>query len=210
LAEGALGHLKDADPLGALAGGLFAAAALLGLGLGPRRDPAGPIRLWLLGSLALYVGGYVLIHVEDRHLWPVLAPAAALAVATLHRPVLSRRDGDPGDDAPALPRRRLNWALAALLLASLGWQARRSFDTCAPGAEAPARAAALRRRAQTLPAGRYVIADDWADGLIVSHYADRIFLGQAGPEQAVRLARELPPDARLVHLPETAPPVVLD
>jgi hypothetical protein len=199
----ALACLKELDSAGVLLAGLLG-GGLLTLLLNRWRmggDDTQCRRRWVWLSVIIYIGGYVLVGVESRLLWPVTGMIVALGLETVW--TLSRVDlrhgglkagADPAVAAGRAFRRACVAALLASLLYSvlLAGQQWRRFD--GPGAKATWLKTASRSllpldaRARTA-----VVANEWHAGLHATYWSDNVFLGQfdgSGPEA---VAAELAP-----------------
>ena len=163
--------LADADRLGLLlAAG--AAAVLLSLPVrGNRRNERVAGRGWACLSIVLYAGGYILIFVEPRYLWPIFGVLLALTVVVLEAvaTVVAAAVKRPGGAIRA--------AVAGLLLVSLAMPVGGTFAKWryqfGPGGRTPW----LRRAAEEVALSGQLVGNKWYETLYHAYRGDAVLLG---------------------------------
>jgi len=150
---------------------------------------------WGLLSLAIYLGGYAVVHFEDRFLWAIWGLMMVLAIAgpeTIRRRlVVGDAESPPLQQAKALFRL---WhgvflsGLSFLVLTSIG------VRTGAYVAGGSYRLAAdLQQTGRQIPSGRVVSSTDWATGLYLAFWSHGTCLGAPTNTTADGIAQELRP-----------------
>lgn len=187
---------RQADPLGALSRGLMLAVLIV-----MWRMVSGGLHsawVWALASLALYAGGYILIYVEARYLWPVFGLMIAIVVATavdvLNRWRPARTSTPPRGNTRGRIARAWPGVLAAIcLLGSLAFGVRREVTAWSQPDSIGVDATRLRTFGEALRGEPPIASNDWPQGLFISYWSRAPFLGQYHGAEADDIARELAP-----------------
>jgi len=186
----ALMILAGADGLGLLlAGG--AAAVLLSLPIrGNRSNRRCAGRGWACLSIALYAGGYLLIFVEPRYLWPIFGVLLALTVVVLD--AAAAATAQPGRARLA---RTFRAAVAALLIASLVVPVAGTFRKWRYIYGPHGRTAWLRRAAGEVPLTGPLAGNKWYETLNHAYRGGGVLLGQVDGRDPADVAEKLGPFA---------------
>ena len=182
----ALGWLKGIDALGLLVAG-WVASLVLAVPLRRRlAEPASALRVWACASAVIFVGGYMLVYVEERFLWPVWPLLLALATTAL-------ASLDAPGPAAGRTRRAMTRALAVLLVASVAYPTACTLERWASRYGPGGQATFLRTTARRFGLDRPVVANEWHAGLAVCYWRDAVFLGRFLAATPDAIAEELTP-----------------
>jgi hypothetical protein len=195
--DAAIGGFHAIDGVGLLLSLLLVATALA---LVPGAHFAARDRAalrWLALATLVYVGGYLLFLVEARYLWPAVAAAIAVAVASLH--VWGRSDQHRAGGA-------VHVVLAVVLATTLAWGARATLAALVDDARDQARVDLEVGRALAAvvvsDGPPRVAGNDWLRALRVAYWADGQLLGRSTMRDADGFAADLAgyvPDAVVLH-----------
>lgn len=187
-----LTYLTEADLLAMLAVALAVTIVLSLPRVGPGDGGVRLMRLWAWVSVAIYLGGYIILWIYDRFtwgIWGLLAAMAVWAILTLRGETTPAQAPAKGKASPASPPaawRRTAAAMAVLLLMfSVGWKVYARFEKeLEPSSESQQghwmRQTAADVKARLGPDRQRVAAYVWwPKGLYFSFWNDWTFLGQA-------------------------------
>lgn len=169
-----------------LVGSVLAVWLLVPLGRG-RPEAAWAERVWLVLSVAIYMGGYAIAFVRDRYLWPIDGILIALATGA-YATLAARRAGD------ALRARPVFGLLAAMLCVSMLLNYVELSEDLLDESGRQMQLAWLRDEAGALaPLPGPVASNRWSPGLYVAFWKDRRYLGSVRGESPDAIAAELRP-----------------
>jgi hypothetical protein len=208
-----LALMRSFDGAAVLMAGLLV-TGLLVFPLRPRlAGVEGWVSLWLVASVCMFAGGYVMMVVMDRLLWPVCGLLVAMTFRSLggladeltcrsgQQTRLPSEQGEPGSISAGGEATAGRSALAGsarpaaavLILASIGLAALSTIDAWRGPAGNAADATWLRQAARDLaPAGPFA-SNSHGGGLAVCFWADRPFVGVFTATTPEALAAQLRP-----------------
>ena len=152
---------------------------------------------WLAAATVVYVGGYVLLLVEARFLWPAIALAIAFVVATAGALAGWQGNGAVSVGKPPLA----GIALAVLLALTLAWGARTTVSSLLSSELGQAR---LDRDVGRALAALHVeegsgtpqlVGNDWLRGLRIAYWSQVRFLGRSTAQDAASFVAAITPYA---------------
>ena len=189
----AIEYLKKAEPCGLLVCGWVVAVLLICTHNLSTRQAA--FRLWASVSVALYIGGYVLVHVaSDRYLWPVWGILLALS---LH--VFSYVSGctiSKGSES-ATAKNRANTAIklciASLFLLNMAYNILVRIDMWHGPTGETSKAMWLKEVAREIDIQGQVCSNHRHSALSVSYWTQTVFLGTFAGSSAGDVTTELTP-----------------
>jgi hypothetical protein len=161
--------------------------------------------IWLGLTSLLFIGGYILIVVWGRYLWPIWGVMIVLAVigpGTRRAPENGPEDGTSSDTkALNLGGPLCLWHRIALrvLIALIGMNLLLNVVAGFIG-QTRAEVSALRAAAKSLPPHQSLAATEWDTGLDFAYWNDGRYFGLAQGKDPSTLARELAPFGRLTLL----------
>jgi hypothetical protein len=152
-------------------------------GPAPIPGPRSPVCLlpWACLSALLYLGGYAILFVQERFLWPVYGLLVAVCFCLLHQ--LLHRDG------------RLALVAAVVVAASMAWRPAWAIADWANPADGnrAGKYAFLRLVAAEMDAPDPAAANKWHEALAVCYWRGRPLLGKFQAGDANAIATELAP-----------------
>jgi len=154
---------------------------------------------WAFTSVAIYVGGYILLHVRLRYLFPVSGISLALfvhALGWLRKSSDFHRSEEQAEECPALTRRifaAFRRGLTGLLVVSIGGMLLFMIAGWHGSRGKGAQAHWLKKSARGFGITGRVAANVWSLGLYMSYWSDSVFLGEFGGDSPEAIAKELTP-----------------
>ena len=168
------------------------------------------LRLWVCLSVALYVGGYMLVFLQDRYLWPIWGMLLALAIAGPDVPELRTNGNGRTTVASRVvtgPRFALWHRLVILVLVtSIAMNVGKTFyEWTGPGGKHAWTASWKRAGSQFSPGCRFA-ASEQGLGLFITYWSTGTYLGELASKTPEDIARELAPfNGMTVLVPMTLP-----
>ena len=141
-----------------------------------------PRRIWLAGSVAVYAGGYMLVLMESRYLWPIWALLLVLTLGVLG----ASPGGRAGRWRLLAPALLLGAVAGAVAMSLYPW-----FDPSPTSKGADWRQ--MAKASSGLQSNQLTAANVWHEGLYASYRADSPFLGVIEGQDAEEIARGLRP-----------------
>lgn len=179
--------LAGLDLLGLLlAGAVVAVAVALSRAVAARRRR---LRLALAGAAALYAGGYALLLVEPRYLWPIWGVVLALAVdgwlAMTARLVR-------GPNGRRRPRRIRGAVVVVLVVSAMAGTVYATRGWTLPG-DSARQADGVFATAEHLRDGQPLASNKWHEALGAAYWSGQPLLGTIEGRSAEAVASELAP-----------------
>jgi hypothetical protein len=155
------------------------------------------LRLWSCLSVALFVGGYMLVFLQDRYLWSIWGMLLALAVVGPALPeARASGEGLAGFGYRAVTGPALGlWhrLLLVVLVASIAMNVGKTFwEWTGPSGKNVWTADWKRAGAQFAPGCRFA-ASEQGLGLFITYWSSGVYLGELTGKTPETIARELAP-----------------
>jgi len=185
--------LRRADGLGIMYSGSVLAVVFLPL-FWRRSGLTGVMVLSAIAAVAIQVGGYSLLYLDERYLWPVHGVMLALAIGGIGALSQAWAEASERRASDSAVVGRMGWVrpqlvLSALLLVSAGLGMARMLSAWAGPAGLGAQATWVRQTASRLPLSGPVVSTDSYIGLYIAYFRNQVFLGEV-QEQAPEKIRE--------------------
>lgn len=166
------------------------------------------LRSWVCLSVALYMGGYMLVFLQDRYLWPIWGMLLALAIAGPDVPEL-RTIGNGRVNVGyrsvtgstfALWHRLVILVLVTSIAMNVG---RKFYEWTGPSGKHAWTAGWKRAGSQFSPGCRFA-ASEQGLGLFITYWSTGAYIGELSSKTPEGIARELAPfDNVTVLVPKT-------